>query len=291
MMNKISTSKIAIGVLLLFFLEASLVIPGGFDDIDIIKERLMSLGFLENTIETQRDGSCSIKVSAYAQRSQALSLAGAFSPFEVRAKYSRGVLYLEKTDIEKAGFTVDETYLPGGVKIERMGVTTRSLQIQKTVMDPNIQRIEQALEETKRKQKRVHSSSRGVTDKANRSFAGEFPDVCKTPSEPGPIPIPYPNVSSSSETAKDSKAAKADKAAAIAKDSDLKMPESDEVSTRMTKLQKAYEKIVAKRELSDNEKADFKRELQTCLDKAALLKKTLDVYVEEIEKLLQQAKE
>src|SRR3954468_131403 len=43
----------------------------------------------------------------------------------------------------------------------------------------------------------VHGSSNGVST--------AFPDVCKTPSPGGPIPIPYPNVAMSSDTADGSK--------------------------------------------------------------------------------------
>ena len=46
----------------------------------------------------------------------------------------------------------------------------------------------------------VHKSSNGV------SIA--FPDVCKTPSPAGPIPIPYPNIAKSSDTAKGTKKVK-----------------------------------------------------------------------------------
>ena len=43
----------------------------------------------------------------------------------------------------------------------------------------------------------VHKSSSGVTI--------AYPDVCKTPSPGGPIPVPYPNVARSSSLAKGSK--------------------------------------------------------------------------------------
>jgi len=266
------------------------MIAGGIGEVDIIKQKMMSLGFLENKLEKQRDGSYSIKVNAYAQRSQALSLDGVFRPFEVHAKYSRGALYLEKTDIEKAGFSIAEEYLPRGVKIVRMGVATLSRQKRKTISEPYIQRIKQALEDTKRKRKRVFANCREVVHKANQTFSSVFPDVCKTPSPAGPIPIPYPNIAKSSDTAKGSKKVKADAAEALVKDSNFKMSESDEAGTRMKKLQRSYNKITAKRELSVKEKATYKKELQTCLDKSRLLMKTLDKYVEEIEKLLQQAK-
>jgi uncharacterized Zn-binding protein involved in type VI secretion len=48
----------------------------------------------------------------------------------------------------------------------------------------------------------VHQSSGGV--------ATGFPDVCKTPSPGGPIPIPYPNIAMSSDTADGSKTVKMD---------------------------------------------------------------------------------
>jgi uncharacterized Zn-binding protein involved in type VI secretion len=43
----------------------------------------------------------------------------------------------------------------------------------------------------------VHAGSNGI--------APSFPDVCKTPSSGGPIPIPYPNIAQSTDTAKGSK--------------------------------------------------------------------------------------
>ncbi len=289
-MGKFISGKIAIGVFLLVFFGTSMISPGLIENAKIIKQRMVSLGFLESKIVTQTDGSYSIKVNAYVQKSQALSLDSIFRPFEGRAKYSHEVLYLEKSDIERAGFSVHEEYLPRGVKIVRMGIITRSVRSRKTLVDPNIQKIERALKDTNQNRKGVLANSKAVVQKANSSFVLAFPDVCKTPSKPGPIHIPYPNISRSSDTARDSKKSMADKAAAIAKDSDFMMSESDEVAVRMTKLQKSFQKIIAKRELRTNEKAEFKKELKICLDKAELLEKTLEVYVEEIEKLLQQAK-
>jgi hypothetical protein len=58
----------------------------------------------------------------------------------------------------------------------------------------------------------------------------------------------------------------------------------------MTKLQKKYKKIIAKRDLNEKERGLFKKELKLCLDKSRSLSKTLDNYVKEIETLLQEAK-
>jgi hypothetical protein len=48
----------------------------------------------------------------------------------------------------------------------------------------------------------IHSSSGGM--------AIGFPDVCKTPSPAGPIPIPYPNIAQSSDTSGGSSTVKCD---------------------------------------------------------------------------------
>lgn len=69
----------------------------------------------------------------------------------------------------------------------------------------------------------VHAGSNGVTV--------AFPDVCKTPSPGGPIPIPYPNVAMSSDTAKGTKKVKCDGQSVCVKDSNFKMSTGDEAGS------------------------------------------------------------
>lgn len=69
----------------------------------------------------------------------------------------------------------------------------------------------------------VHKSSNGVTI--------AFPDVCKTPSPGGPIPIPYPNIAKSSDTAKGTKKVKCDGNSVCVKDSNFRMSTGDEGGT------------------------------------------------------------
>ena len=38
------------------------------------------------------------------------------------------------------------------------------------------------------------ANSRGIAHKGSGGMSIAFPDVCKTPSPAGPIPIPYPNI-------------------------------------------------------------------------------------------------
>lgn len=69
----------------------------------------------------------------------------------------------------------------------------------------------------------VHKSSNGITI--------AFPDVCKTPSPAGPIPIPYPNIAMSSDTAKGTKKVKCDGNPVCVKDSNFKTSTGDEAGT------------------------------------------------------------
>lgn len=69
----------------------------------------------------------------------------------------------------------------------------------------------------------VHASSNGVTI--------AFPDVCKTPSPAGPIPIPYPNVAKSSDTAQGTSTVKCDGNPVCVKDSNFMVSTGDEAGS------------------------------------------------------------
>ncbi|WP_224363362.1 DUF4150 domain-containing protein [Hyalangium versicolor] len=58
-----------------------------------------------------------------------------------------------------------------------------------------------------------------------------FPDVCKTPSPGGPIPIPYPNIAQSSDTDKGTKKVKVDGKPVCIADSNFKTSSGDEAGT------------------------------------------------------------
>lgn len=54
------------------------------------------------------------------------------------------------------------------------------------------------------------TNTRGIVHKGSNGLSVVFPDVCKTPSPGGPVPIPYPNIGKSSDTAKGPKSVKTD---------------------------------------------------------------------------------
>lgn len=71
-----------------------------------------------------------------------------------------------------------------------------------------------------------------VVHKASNGIAIAFPDVCKTPAPPAPpIPIPYPNIAKSSDTAQGSKKVKCDGNAICLKDSNFQMSTGDEAGS------------------------------------------------------------
>lgn len=77
----------------------------------------------------------------------------------------------------------------------------------------------------------VSANMRTVVHKKSSGIAIAFPDVCKTPTPAGPIPIPYPNIAMSSDTDKGSKKVKADGEPIMLKDSNFKMSTGDEAGS------------------------------------------------------------
>jgi hypothetical protein len=70
----------------------------------------------------------------------------------------------------------------------------------------------------------VHAGSNGITT--------AFPDVCKTPAPPAPpIPIPYPNIAKSSDTASGASTVKCDGNPTCVKDSNFSMSTGDEAGS------------------------------------------------------------
>jgi hypothetical protein len=69
----------------------------------------------------------------------------------------------------------------------------------------------------------VHQASNGVTI--------AFPDVCKTPSPAGPIPIPYPTIAQASDSAATAKKVSNDGNAICVKDSNFQMSTGDEAGS------------------------------------------------------------
>jgi hypothetical protein len=69
-----------------------------------------------------------------------------------------------------------------------------------------------------------------VTQSSNGTTVA-FPDVCKTPSPGGPIPIPYPNIARSADTAQASKTVTVEGKPPCLKDSNFSTSTGDEGGT------------------------------------------------------------
>lgn len=69
----------------------------------------------------------------------------------------------------------------------------------------------------------IHAGSNGITI--------AFPDVCKTPTPAGPVPIPYPNIAKSSDTSKGASTVKCDGNPVCVKDSNFMISTGDEAGS------------------------------------------------------------
>ena len=72
---------------------------------------------------------------------------------------------------------------------------------------------------------------RGVAHKGSGGMSTVFPDVCKTPTPAGPVPIPYPNIGMSSNTSKGPKKVKTDGKMPMTKGAKYSMTSGDEAGT------------------------------------------------------------
>jgi len=75
------------------------------------------------------------------------------------------------------------------------------------------------------------ANSRGIAHKGSGGQSPVFPDVCKTPSPAGPIPIPYPNIGKSSDAVKGPLRVKTDGNMPMVKGANYMMTMGDEAGT------------------------------------------------------------
>jgi uncharacterized Zn-binding protein involved in type VI secretion len=77
----------------------------------------------------------------------------------------------------------------------------------------------------------VFANGRGIAHAGSGGMSPVFPDVCKTPSPGGPIPLPYPNVAKVSDVADGSKTVTVDGEMAALKGGNYKTSTGDEAGT------------------------------------------------------------
>jgi hypothetical protein len=77
----------------------------------------------------------------------------------------------------------------------------------------------------------VYANKRGVVHKGSGGMNTTFPDVCKTPTPGGPIPIPYPNIGQSSNTSGGPSSVKTDGQMPMVKGAKYTMSSGDEAGS------------------------------------------------------------
>lgn len=77
----------------------------------------------------------------------------------------------------------------------------------------------------------VFANMRGVAHKGSGGMSPVFPDVCKTPTPGGPVPIPYPNIGQASDTSSGPTSVKCDGQMPMTKDAKYQMSSGDEAGS------------------------------------------------------------
>jgi len=72
---------------------------------------------------------------------------------------------------------------------------------------------------------------RGIAHKTSNGMSIVFPDVCKTPTPGGPIPIPYPNIGKASDTSQGPNTVKTDGSMPMVKGAKYMMSTGDEAGS------------------------------------------------------------
>ena len=75
------------------------------------------------------------------------------------------------------------------------------------------------------------ANCRGIVHKGSSGISTVFPDVCKTPTPGGPVPIPYPNIGMSSNTTAGPNTVKVDKQMPMVKSAKYMMTTADEAGS------------------------------------------------------------
>jgi hypothetical protein len=77
----------------------------------------------------------------------------------------------------------------------------------------------------------VFANMRGITHKGSGGMNMIFPDVCKTPTPGGPVPIPYPNIGKASDTSSGPTTVTIDGQMPMTKDAKYMMSTGDEAGS------------------------------------------------------------
>jgi hypothetical protein len=77
----------------------------------------------------------------------------------------------------------------------------------------------------------VTANFMGLSHQQSGGMSMVFPDVCKTPTPGGPVPVPYPNIGMSADTTQGSSSVKVQGCSTMLKGSNYKMSTGDEAGS------------------------------------------------------------
>ena len=77
----------------------------------------------------------------------------------------------------------------------------------------------------------TYANMRGIAHKGSGGTSPVFPDVCKTPTPGGPVPIPYPNIGKAADTSSGPTTVTVDGQMPMTKDAKYMMSTGDEAGS------------------------------------------------------------
>lgn len=77
----------------------------------------------------------------------------------------------------------------------------------------------------------VFANGRGVVHQTSDGMSPVFPDVCKTPTPGGPVPVPYPNIGKAADTSLGPTSVTANGSMPMTKTAKYRMTSGDEAGT------------------------------------------------------------
>jgi len=80
---------------------------------------------------------------------------------------------------------------------------------------------------------KTYANARGISHKGSGGTSPIFPDVCKTPTPAGPVPIPYPNIGKAADTSSGPSAVTTDGQMPMTKGAKYMMSTGDEAGSAM----------------------------------------------------------
>ena len=82
-----------------------------------VKKKMKKLGFEVGLVKSRDDGSFVVKLMGFTAKTKGLTMKGEYKPFKAKALLVKGILFLDRGQLKKRGFSLQAGMLPPGIRI------------------------------------------------------------------------------------------------------------------------------------------------------------------------------